>query len=150
VEKRPRGRPRKKEGSIEPWQLGRAAIVMSAYDESREKGAKHSVAIREAVDTLRHRSPKMRISETEVKRILSTFRPKGSRAILRFERSPLSEEDVNRHRRMWEEVALSQVAQGISSPQGPGYNERRRCEKFTIRFSERPEYPRHNRKTPKE
>jgi len=48
MEKRWKGRPRKKEDSIEFWQFARAARVMSAYDEARERGDKHSVAVRSA------------------------------------------------------------------------------------------------------
>ena len=78
MERRPRGRPRKKKDTIEPWQFGRAAIVISAYDEGREKGEKHSAALRDAVDAFRRRSPETPISVTGVKRILSVFRPRGS------------------------------------------------------------------------
>ena len=45
MEKRRKGRPRKKEDSIEFWQFARAARVMCAYDEARERGDKHSVAV---------------------------------------------------------------------------------------------------------
>src|SRR5437016_4283629 len=68
MEKRQRGRPKKKEGSIEPWQFGRLAKITSAYDEARRIGEKHSVAVREAVDSLRRSNPEMPISEAEVKR----------------------------------------------------------------------------------
>jgi len=150
MEKRRRGRPIKKEGSIEFWQFARAASVMCAYDEARKKGEKHSVAVRAAVDSLRMGSSKMPISETEVKRILSAFRPRGRGTILLFERSNLSEEDIKRYRWMREQIAALAEKKGITLPQLPSYDETRRCAKFTIRFSERPDYPRHNRKAPKE
>jgi hypothetical protein len=123
---------------------------MCAYDEARKKGEKHSVAVRAAVDSLRLDSSEMPISETEVKRILSTFRPRGSGAILRFERSPLSEEDIKRYRWMREQIAALQKEKGITLQVPPVYDETRRRVKFTIRFSERPDYPRHNRKAPRE
>ena len=146
IEKRPRGRPRKKQDSIEFWRFARAGIVISAYDEAREKGEKHSVAVRYALDSLRQRSPGMPISETEVRRILSTFRPRGSGTILRFERSTLSEEDIKKHQWIREQIAALQKEKGITLPQLPACGETRRREKFIIRLSKRPDYPRHNRK----
>ncbi len=38
--KKSRGRPKKEEDTIEVWQFGCAAIVMSAYDEARAKREK--------------------------------------------------------------------------------------------------------------
>ena len=145
MDKRPRGRPRKKEDSIEPWQFGRAAIVLSAYDEARESGEKHSSAVTSTVEFVRRSSPGVRISDGGVKRILSEFRPRGSGTILRFERSPLSEEDEQKRRFFRELRTALQREKGIEPPV---YDEARRREKFLIRFSERPNYPRHNRKTP--
>jgi hypothetical protein len=149
MEKRRRGRPKKKEGSIEPWQFGRLAMVTSAYDEARKRREKHSVAVREAVDSLRLGSPEMPISETVVRRILSTYRPKGSGTILLFERSVMSEADIQKYRLIREQIAALQGKKGITLPPLPAYDETRRREKFTIRFAARPDYPRHNRKTPK-
>jgi len=150
MEKRQRGRPRKKEDSIEFWQFVRAAIVMWAYDEAREKGEKHRVAVRCAVDSLRQRSPEMPISETEVKRILSTFRPRGSGTILRFEPSTPSEADIKINRWIRQQLATFQGKKGPTLPVPPNYDLARRVTAFTIRFAERPNYPRHNRKNTKE
>lgn len=145
MKKGPGGRPKKKEDRMDSRQYGRAAIVMCAYDEARKKGEKHSIAVRYAVDSFRQRSSRMRISETEVKRILSRFRPKGRGAILLFERSTLSEEDIKRRSWIREQIAGLYGEKGITLAQLPVYDETRR-EKFTIRFSERPDYSRHNRK----
>jgi hypothetical protein len=150
MEKRQRGRPKKEGDSKEAWQFGRAVMVMSAYDESREKGEKHSVAVRDSVDFLRRYSPEIRISETEVKSILSTFRPRGSGTILRFERLPLSAEDTQRHRWIREQIVALEKETGRTLPEPPAYDETLPREKFAIRFSERPVYPRHNRKAPRE
>jgi hypothetical protein len=95
-----------------PWEFGRLANVTSAYDESREKGEKHSVAVRDVVDTVRQRSPKLPISETGVKRILSTCRPMGSEKILRFERSPWSEEDKKKYNSIREQSAAFAETEG--------------------------------------
>jgi hypothetical protein len=135
---------------MEPWEFGRLAKVTSAYDEARARGEKHSVAVREAVGFLRRYSPTIPISESVVKRILSTFRPKGSGTILRFERSLLSKDEMQRYRWVREQIAALQDKQGLTLPPLPAYDETRRREKFTIRYSERPDYPRHNRKNPKE
>jgi hypothetical protein len=150
MEKRQRGRPKKKGDSKEVWQYFRAAMVMSAYDESREKGEKHSVAVRDAVDFLKRYSPEMRICETEVKCVLSTFRPRGSRTILRFERSPLSEADIQKHRWLREQIVALEKKKGITLPEPRAQDETRLREKFIIRSSERPVYPRHNSKVPKQ
>lgn len=134
---------------MEFWQFARAGIAMSAYDEAREKGEKHSDAIRQAVDAVRRRNPGMPISETEVKRSLSAFRPRGSGTILRFERSTLSEEDMKSHQWLREQLAMLKKEKGITLPQLPVCDETRHPEKLTVRFSIRPNYPRHNRKAPK-
>ena len=150
MEKRRRGRPKKKEGSIEPWQFGRLAKVTSGYDEARKRGEKHSVAVRETVDSLRLGSPEMPISEAEVRRILSTYRPRESKTILLFERSVRSEADIQKYRLIREQIAALQEKKGITLPPLPVYDETRHSEKFTFRYAARPVYPRHNRKAPKE
>ena len=150
MEKRRKGRPRKKEDSIEFWQFARAGIVMAAYDEARKKGEKHRGAVREAVDSVRLGSPEMPISETGVKCILSTFRPRGSGTILRFERSTPSEKDIKINRWIREQLATLQGKKGLTLPVPPNYDLARSVTAFTIRFAERPNYPRHNRKNPKE
>ena len=129
---------------MKPWEFGRLAKVSSAYDELRENGEKHSTAVTEVVVQLRQSSPEMPISETGVKRILSKFRPKEGGAILRFERSAMTQEDINRYHAVFEQAASALENMGMSSPQLPVYDKTRRRDKFLIRFSERPKYPRHN------
>ena len=150
MEKRPRGRPRKLKDSIKPWEFGRFAKASCAYDEFRELGEKHDGAVKEVVATLKQSSPEIPISETGVKRILSKYRPKGSGTILRFERSTLSEEDRKKYRSVLEQATEFCEKMGLPLPQLPVFDETRHREKFLIRFSERPDYPRHNRKAPKE
>jgi hypothetical protein len=149
MEKRPRGRPKKLNDSIKPWEFGRIAKVTSAYDDAREKGEKHSVAVRAAVDAVRSLNPGLPISETGVKRILSTHRPRGSERILRFDRVPFSEEDIKKSNLMREQSAAFAEKEGITLPQLPVFDATRPHEKFMIRFSERPDYPRYNAKTRK-
>src|SRR6266849_10518168 len=146
MEKRQKGRPRKKEGSSEFWQFTRAAIVMWAYDEARENGQKHSVAVRHAVHFVKQLNWEMPISEAEVKRTLAAWRPRGSRTILRFERSVLSDEDVKLNRWIREQVAALQGKKGLILPAPPNYDLARSVAVFTISFAERPNYPRHNLK----
>lgn len=133
-----------------PCQFGRAAIMLSAYDEAREKGEKHSSAVTSAVEFVRRCSPGVRISDSGVKRILSTFRPRGSAAILRFERSPLSVEEINKYRSIHEQAVVFAEKNGMTLPEPPVFDETRPREKFIIRYAERPDYPRHNRKSPTE
>ena len=56
--------------------LTRETLVVYAYGRAREAGEKHSVAISEAVKYVRDNAPAMPISETEVKRIVATWRSK--------------------------------------------------------------------------
>ncbi len=150
IEKRQKGRPRKKEDTIKCGQFARAAMALCAYDEARESGQKHSVAIRYALHFVKQLNRDMPISETEVRRILSTFRPRRSGTVLRFERSTLSEEDIKINRWVREQFALLQGKKGITLLAPPGYDETRSVARFTVRFAERPNYPRHNRKAPNE
>lgn len=142
--KRLRGRPRK--ASRPGWQLVRAGFVMCIYDEVRKSGQKHSAAVREVVNHLKQHCPELPISETEVKRILSEFRPRGSGTILVFGRSPLSERDIQKQRWMREQISQLEGKKGPTLPPRPASDEARPHEKFTIRFGERPDYPRYNRK----
>jgi hypothetical protein len=76
------GRPSK--NGLQPmWVLQRVTLAVFAYERARESGEKHSVAVTEAVKYIRQTAPRMRISETEVKRIVAYWRPKGSTKCLR-------------------------------------------------------------------
>jgi hypothetical protein len=153
MEKKKRGRPRKARDTIQFWQFARAAHVMCAYDEERERGEKHSAAIQCAMDSVKQRSPKMRMSRTDAHRILATCRPRGSQTILRFERSNMSEgdeEDIKRRRWILELLAMSQGKKGPTLPTPPNNDPAGNVAVFKFRFAERPNYPRHNRKNPNE
>lgn len=150
IEKRQRGRPRKKGDTIECWHFVRAAMALCAYDEARGSGQKHSVAVRHAVHFVKQLNREMPISETEVKRTLAAWRPRSSRTILRFERSILSEEDVKTNRWVREQLAALQGKKGLILPVPASYDLARSVAVFTIRVAERPHYPRHNRKNRKE
>ena len=90
------GRPQKKKDVITDKEFARAGVVMSAYDEARKAGEKHIGAVTQSVEVIRRRYPELRISETEVKRILAKFRPRKSQTILLFDRSTLISEDLAR------------------------------------------------------
>ena len=70
-----RGRPRKN-GEQPIWMLDRVTLVVYAYDQAREAGEKHMAAITEAVEFIRENRPWMKVSQTEVKRILANWRSK--------------------------------------------------------------------------
>jgi hypothetical protein len=150
-ERKPRGRPRKNEGTIELWHFVRAGAAMIAHDEARESGQKHSVAVTQAVDSIRRLHPTKPISRTVVKRILAEFRPRSSGTILRFERSTLSQEEAEKEKLRWIWAQLSdlQGKKGLTLPLLPNDSPPRAGTTLKIRFSERPKYPRHNRKIPK-
>jgi hypothetical protein len=148
TKKRLRGRPKKTRDGIEPWQFARAAMVLCAYDEARRIGEKHSVAVREAVDYVRRCDSEMRISATEVKRVLATNRPPGSETILCFERSVRSDEAMRKNRWIREQLAALPKKKGITLPDVPNYDLSKSNLVLTIRVVPRPFYPRHNRKIP--
>ena len=71
-----RGRPRR-HGLQPGWMFHRCCLVLHAYNEARSSPLKHSSAVTEAVATVKKTWPDVPISETEVKRILAKFQPKG-------------------------------------------------------------------------
>jgi hypothetical protein len=144
--KKKSGRPRKTKGVIAYHDFARAGIVMSQYDEARSNGQKHSVAVAQSVEFIRLRFPKMRISETVVKRILAECRPRKSQSILRFERSTLTEEELAKF--SWVQQLLGALQKkGLKLPTSSDVSLPKSVTTFKIRFGERPNYPRHNRKT---
>jgi hypothetical protein len=73
-----RGRP-KNDGRTPFWVLERETCALYAYQNCREQGEKHSVAVQDAVAYIREKYlGKIRISETEVKRIIARWRPRGA------------------------------------------------------------------------
>jgi hypothetical protein len=72
----------KKNGQKPMSVLERDMLVIYAYGRARDAGEKHIVAILEAVKYIRDTAPAMRISETEVKRIVARWRPKGKATCL--------------------------------------------------------------------
>jgi hypothetical protein len=123
-------------------------MVMSAYDEARARGEKHSVAVIEAADCVGRYDSEMPISETEVRRILATHRPRNSETRLLFERSIRTEEDLRINRWLREQLAELHGKKGITLPAVPNYDLSKSNLVLTIRVGPRPLYPRHNRKIP--
>lgn len=78
------GRPRKN-GMVGPTHLGRSLKVMNAFPKARRDGLKYSATTMETVDAVRPLAPGMPISETEVKRVVAEFSPRGSQIELRVE-----------------------------------------------------------------
>jgi len=144
------GRPRKSKGVISAQDFARAGIAMSVYDEARENGQKHSVAVAQSVEFTRQHYPEMRISETGVKRILAKLRPRKSQTILLFERSTPSQEELAKFRCIQEQVRALQQEKGLRLAAPSGVDAAKPVTIYKIRFGERPKYPRHNRKTSKE
>ncbi len=72
-----RGRPRK--NGLQPaWMLGRVIMVISAFNEARQRGEKYEAAIDAAIEAVKAFDPKMRIGPRRVKQILADWQPKGS------------------------------------------------------------------------
>jgi hypothetical protein len=143
------GRPRKRKGVISSWAFTRAGIVMSAYDEARENGQKHSAAVRQSVEVIRQRHPEIPISETGVRRILSQFRPIGSHVIIRFKRSKLTGEALAKHYWILNQLAAFAQEKGLKSPALSNLYPRKSVAIYQMSFGKRPNYPRHNRKSSK-
>ena len=143
IANRSKGRPKKDVDRITHEQFGRAARVLHIYNAARERGEKYSAAVRETVEQFRQLYPRHPISETEVKRILAAWQPKGAQSIVRFEPKTLTENDFERIHWIRDQLALAQGKQNVN-PQAPSGE--RKPAVYTIRFAERPDYPRHNGK----
>ena len=63
------------------WMLRRETMIIYGYDQARRLGEKHAAAIKEAVRYVRETDPLMRISETEVRRVLAYWRPISERVV---------------------------------------------------------------------
>jgi hypothetical protein len=150
AKKKLRGRPKKKLGELEFSCFVRAGLIMCAFDEAREGGDKHSAAITHAVEYTRQHHPEMPVSETEVKRTLATYRPKHSRTILQFKRSKCDDEKLARLRNMLEQVANVHAKINLPAPPPSIKKLPTNLKAVTFGYFERPLYPRHNRKIPKE
>lgn len=149
--KRRPGRPRKEAGTMKSTQFMRAGIVMAVYDEARQSDQKHSVAVRQAVEFVKQNYPGLRISETAVRRILAEWRPRKSGTILRFERSIMTEEEISKCRSVREQAAAFQQEKSLKVPVPHDIDNRSKTvTKFVLRFGERPDYPRSNRKITKD
>ena len=144
------GRPRKKEGVTSFMNFERAGMVMTFYDKGRENGQKHSAAVAQTVELIKQSNPMFRISESEVKRILAVWCPRGSHIILRIECSMLSKEEIAKQYRKDAQLADMSQKNGSKLPAPSDVILPKSIAKFKIYFSERPNYPRHNRKPPKE
>jgi hypothetical protein len=70
-----RGRP-KGNGQVPMWMPRRVTLIIHGYDLARGSGEKHAAAIKEAVRYVRETDSRLRISETEVRRVLASWRPK--------------------------------------------------------------------------
>jgi len=143
------GRPRKIKGVISETKFARVRIAIGLYDEERKNGQKHSAAVAQAVELIKERYPTIRISETEVKRILATWRPRGSHNNLRIDGLTYGEEGANPSHLEAPMAAASQQ-RGSDLPGPLDVIRRNLVTRYQVRVGERPNYPRHNRKAPKE
>lgn len=132
IAKRGKGRPKKEPDRITHEQFGRAARVLCAYHAKRRGGEKHSAAVTET-------AKQEALSTSEVKRILSNWQSQAASTVIRFEPKTLTEGDIERIRFIQAQLAALQGKKGLKpcEPKGTIYR---------IRFAERPDYPRHNRR----
>jgi len=125
-------------------------MLMSAYDDARRRGEKHSAAVKSAVDFVKQHHPDMSISETEIRRVLAIYRPQGSQTVLLFERSILNEEDLERRRLFRERLAMVPGNENLQVKESLNQDPTGSVGVFRIRFGERPNYPRSNCKNPQQ
>jgi hypothetical protein len=144
------GRPRKKEGVNSFEVFARAGVVMSLYDEAREDHQKHSAAIAQTVELIKQRYPTRRISETGVKRILAAWRPRGSQTIFLFKCSPVSQSELAKRNGIQDQLASSSHKEELKLPGTSDIVLPASVTTYRILVGKRPNYPRHNRKFPKE
>ena len=71
----------------------RKIIVLNAYDQAKRGGEKHSSAVTEAVAAVKKFHPGMKVSETEVKRILAEHRAKEAPMVELVTEKTLSPEE---------------------------------------------------------
>jgi hypothetical protein len=144
------GRPRKTEGEFSTNDLVRAGTVMGLYDQARQNGQKHSAAVSQTVAFINQCHPMMRISETAAKRILAVWRPRRSHTILRFEYSTISGQELAKRGGIEAHPAAVSQDQWSELPAPSGVIPPKSLTTYKVYFGERPNYPRHNRKLPKE
>ena len=120
------------------------------YAEAHGRDEKHSAAVRETVQRYRQSVPGARVSETTVKRALAKYQPKGARTILTVgDPAAPSQELQDRYREVCKDTdILKHKLLGLPMP-APDAVERQITKVFDLCVGPRPDYPRHNRKTPK-
>jgi hypothetical protein len=121
-------------------------LAIHGYDKARKRGEKHRAAMKAAVDCVRQHEPKMPISITAVRRILAEFRPKFGKLALIANVSILNSDELARHRSLRAQVPGYGGTDITTELTDPNLQSLRRSFKFGI--VERPNYPRHNAKTP--
>jgi hypothetical protein len=134
--KRKRGRPPKhgvKDGSV----FRRVLAVLDLYDKLRRDGNKYSSTITGVVASLHERG--IWISETEVRRIVTEFRPRNAPLTLLTDSYILDQNQAEPVHKILRELpgnaASKEQATPISDPLKPI-----RC--YPIRFGKPPVYPR--------
>jgi len=148
AKKKLRRRPKKNPGELEFRRFVRAGLIMCTFDEAREGGDKHSAAITHVVEYVRKHHPGMPVSETEVKRTLATYRPKNIQTILQFKRSIADDGKLATLRCVREQVAKMRSERNLSGPPPSIKNLSENLTTIKFGYSQRPLYPRHNRKIP--
>lgn len=84
------GRPKTNGTKPASW-LFRSAFALSVYGQKRRGERKREFAIRETVSALSKAHPDLRVSDTEVRRILHAFQPAGPAPVITFELVPKAE-----------------------------------------------------------
>lgn len=93
----------------------------------------------------------MPISETVVKRVLATFRPRNSHSILQFKRVTLDDSELMTQRNVLEQASADlRGKKGLRKPLPSIEDLPKSRTAYTFGYADRPLYPRHNRKIPKE
>jgi hypothetical protein len=140
-----RGRPRKPADTLRSGQFGRDVVILSTYGKVRA-GGKQSQAVKEVVTQIEAQYPRMRISESTVRRTLARWWPQGSHSVILFQ-EPVPSEESNGHQ-TWvrEQIALIKF-QGVETEAQVAAGTKPHGRVLSICFGARPEYARFNRKS---
>jgi hypothetical protein len=92
----------------------------------------------------------MPVSETVVKRTLATFRSRNNETTLQFQSSTLDEDRLARLHSMLEQIPEMQGENGQLVQSLSIQNLTKSLIAYRFGYAERPLYPRHNRKIPKD
>jgi hypothetical protein len=114
-------------------------MVLCAYDHHRARGEKHSSAVTAAVSDVARQMPGMKISETEVKRVLAEYRSNGSEKVVTVTRGTTQREEAE----SWLD-GIKWIAKQVGRLNGCNFPEPEQLSMWAIGVGAKPSYRRTN------